>query len=149
VISLWSYTDLDHRAKVRRDLASDKEWMVRYMDVMRPMVLGQQSVILNQVPWWAYAPPQRAGSIFELRNYLLRPGAVPKWEEEFQKGIAERAKLSAPVLIWFSEFGFCARVFCFDQTVFFFFLFFSSFFSLSVHPHLTIANAIHLSLPAS
>ena len=43
--------------------------------------------------------------VYELRRYRTKAGTIPLWAHRFQQGAEERFSISAPLGIWFSEFG--------------------------------------------
>lgn len=40
-----------------------------------------------------------------MRRYRTKAGTIPLWAHRFQQGAEERFSISAPLGIWFSEFG--------------------------------------------
>ena len=85
-------------------MREDKEWQAEYMPKIRTMVTSQDNIILNKFPWAEFSQPPHVylpstplysspfaslflfsiiliilqeKSIWELRQYTLKPGSVP------------------------------------------------------------------------
>ena len=43
--------------------------------------------------------------IYEVRTYVLKPGSVPEFEENFAKALPHREKYSKLGALWHTEFG--------------------------------------------
>ncbi|KAI9189446.1 hypothetical protein H9P43_000879 [Blastocladiella emersonii ATCC 22665] len=51
-----------------------------------------------------------AHGIYELRSYLLRPGKLLEWGQEWRKGVEARRNYCTPIGAWFSQLGELNRV---------------------------------------
>eukprot|EP00026_Physarum_polycephalum_P014765 Phypoly_transcript_15317.p1 GENE.Phypoly_transcript_15317~~Phypoly_transcript_15317.p1 ORF type:complete len:252 (+),score=30.31 Phypoly_transcript_15317:71-826(+) len=105
VVQLWQYKDLDQRLSIRMAMREDKEWQSEYMPKLRNMVTHQENIVLNKFPWAEFSAPPSEKNIWELRQYTLKPGAVPVWATTWTKGLEARSKLSKPYGVFFTEFG--------------------------------------------
>lgn len=54
IVHLWGYESLDDRARRRAALAADKGWQA-YVAKLMPLLVGQESKILNPAPFFAPA----------------------------------------------------------------------------------------------
>jgi hypothetical protein len=104
VLHMWSYSDLNERARLRAELARNARWASEYIPLIRPVLVRQEVRILN-----ALRPPVAPGSsgnIYELRNYRARPlGAARQWAEAFMAALPAREKYSKMVGLWQTEAG--------------------------------------------
>jgi hypothetical protein len=103
VMHLWSYQDLNERARLRAELAKNQRWNSEYIPQIRPNLVRQDIRLLNVVR--APAAPAKTPNIYELRAYRTRPGAVRPWLDLFTKALEVREKYSKIVGLWFTEAG--------------------------------------------
>jgi NIPSNAP protein len=103
VMHLWSYTDLNERARLRAELAKNQRWVQEYMPLNKPILVRQDIRLMNPV----IGPVAPAGSphVYELRNYRAKPGAVRQWAELMKKVLPVREKHSKIVGLWITEAG--------------------------------------------
>ena len=73
VLHLWSYTDLNERARLRADLGKNARWNSEYVPLIRPNLVRQDIRLLNAVR--APVAPAKTPNVYELRCYRARPGA--------------------------------------------------------------------------
>jgi NIPSNAP len=93
VMHLWSYSDLNERARLRAE----------YIPLIRPNLVRQDIRLLN-----AIKPPLAPASkpnIYELRNYRAKPGAAKPWLDLFTAALEHREKYSKIVALWQTEAG--------------------------------------------
>jgi len=103
VMHLWSYTDLNERARLRAELAKNPRWGGEYLPLTRPHVIRQDIRLLNAVV--APVAPSRAPNVYEFRNYRTKPGAVRQWAELMSKVLPAREKYSKIVGLWTTDAG--------------------------------------------
>jgi hypothetical protein len=104
VLHLWSFTDLNERARLRGELAKDARWNNEYLPLMRPNLVRQDIRLLNRVI--GPVAPATTGNVYELRTYRAKPlGAMKQWVELFTKGLEAREKYSKIVGLWTTEAG--------------------------------------------
>ncbi len=103
VMHLWSYADLNERARLRAALSTNERWNKEYLPAMRPNLLRQDIRLLNCV----IGPnaPESEGNLYEFRNYRLRPGAMKEWLGLFMDALPAREKYSRIVGLWSTEAG--------------------------------------------
>jgi hypothetical protein len=101
VMHLWSYSDLNERARLRAELAKNPRWGGEYLPLIRPHVIRQEIRLLNPVV--APVAPARTPNVYELRNYRAKPGAVRQWTELMSKVLPAREKYSKIVGLWITE----------------------------------------------
>ncbi len=102
VVHLWSYKDLNERARLREDLSKNERWAKEYIPLIRPHLLRQDIRLLNPVL------PLKAPSgknVYELRYYRTQPGAVKTWTKNFVEALPVREKHSKIVGLWNTEAG--------------------------------------------
>jgi hypothetical protein len=104
VMHLWSYADLNERARLRAELAKNPRWTKEYTPLIRPLLMRQDIRLLNGVI--APVAPATSGNIYEFRNYRAKTGgAVRQWLELFTAAMTHREKYSKIVGLWQSEAG--------------------------------------------
>ncbi len=102
VMHLWSYSDLNERARLRAELAKNARWTGEYIPLLRPILLHQQVRLMNAIR--PPAAPASNGNVYELRNYRARPlGAVRQWIDAFTAALPAREKYSKIVGLWHTE----------------------------------------------
>lgn len=103
VMHLWSYADLNERARLRGELAKNKRWTEEYVPKIRDLLVRQEIRLLN--PVIDIKTPKTEGNIYEFRHYRLRPGAAGKWLKLFVEIMPTREKYSQNVGVWHTEAG--------------------------------------------
>lgn len=101
---MWSYSDLNERARLRGELARNARWTSEYIPLIRPVLVRQEVRLLNALR--PPVAPSSTGNIYELRNYRAKPlGAVRQWTEAFTAALPAREKYSKMVGLWQTESG--------------------------------------------
>lgn len=103
VVHLWSYKDLNERARLRAELSRNERWTKEYLPLVRPLLVRQDIRLMNPVV--GINKPATTGNIYELRNYRLKPGAAKEWTTHFQAALPVREKYSKIVGLWQTEAG--------------------------------------------
>jgi hypothetical protein len=103
VMHLWSYSDLNERARLRVELSKNPRWGNEYLPLVREHMLRQDIRLLNA--HIAPTAPASDGNLYEFRNYRLRPGAMGKWTSIFKDAMEHREKYSKIVGMWVTEAG--------------------------------------------
>jgi hypothetical protein len=101
VMHLWSYSDLNERARLRAELAKNERWNKEYGPLIRPHLIRQEIRLLNPVV--GPVAPARTPNVYEFRNYRTKPGAVRQWADLMQKVLPSREKYSKIVGLWITE----------------------------------------------
>src|SRR5215813_5526395 len=71
VMHLWSYKDLNERARLRTELGRNPRWGSEYIPLIRPHLVRQDIRLLNVVK--NLAAPAKSPNVYELRCYRARP----------------------------------------------------------------------------
>ena len=104
VLHMWSFSDLNERAKLRAELAKNARWAGEYIPLIRPLLVRQEVRLLNALR--PPVAPASTGNVYELRNYRARPlGAARQWAEAFTAALPAREKYSKMVGLWQTEAG--------------------------------------------
>jgi NIPSNAP len=104
VMHLWSYSDFDERARLRKELAANPRWRAEYTPLIHPLMMRQDIRLLNAIR--PPVAPASSGNIYELRNYRAKTGgAVKQWLDAFTAALPAREKYSKIVGLWHTEFG--------------------------------------------
>jgi hypothetical protein len=103
VVHLWTYSDLNERARLRAELAKNERWAKEYLPLIRPILVRQDIRLMN--PVIAPRKTDKDGNIYELRAYRLKPGAAREWCNHAMEAMPIREKYSKPVGLWITEAG--------------------------------------------
>lgn len=103
VLHLWSYSDLNERARLRADLGKNARWASEYIPLIRPNLIRQEVRLLNAVR--APVAPAKTPNVYELRAYRAKPGGAKPWLDLFTKALEVREKYSKIVGLWTTESG--------------------------------------------
>lgn len=103
VVHLWTYSDLNERARLRAELGKNERWTNEYLPLIRPLLLRQDIRLMN--PIIAPRKPDTDSNIYELRVYRVKPGRAKEWANHIMEVMPVREKYSKPVGMWISEAG--------------------------------------------
>jgi hypothetical protein len=103
VVHLWTYTDLNERARLRAELAKNERWVKEYQPLNKDIMLRQDIRFLN--PMIGPVAPAETPNVYEFRHYRTKPGAARQWVGHFMKAMPVREKYSKPVGVWITEAG--------------------------------------------
>lgn len=103
VVHLWSYSDLNERARLRGELGKNERWTKEYLPIIRPILVRQDIRLMN--PVIAPRQPEKGPNIYEMRIYRTKPGAAREWANHIMEAMPVREKYSKPVGLWISEAG--------------------------------------------
>jgi hypothetical protein len=104
VLHMWSYADLNERARLRAELAKNSRWNDEYITAIRPLLLRQEVRLLNAII--PPVAPATSGNVYEFRNYRAKPlGAARQWLDLFTGVLPAREKYSKIVGLWQTETG--------------------------------------------
>jgi hypothetical protein len=98
---LWSYKDLNERARLRAELAKNTRWTGEYLPLTRPHLVRQDVRLMTAVV--GPVAPARTPNLYELRTYRTKPGAVRQWADHLVKALPVREKYSKIVGLWIPE----------------------------------------------
>jgi NIPSNAP len=101
VMELWSYQDLNQRARLLAELNTNSRWSSEYMPRLRPHLIRQEIRLLNEVR--APKGPVETPNIYEFRNYRTIPGGVARWLQLFTAVLEVREKYTWMVGLWATE----------------------------------------------
>lgn len=104
-VHLWSYADLEERARLRAALARETAWTAGYIPQIRPLVVAQETKILLPVDGIPFTPPAGGGHLYELRWYRAHMARLDEWLALFSGVLPARRKYSLPVGVWRTEIG--------------------------------------------
>ena len=103
VMHLWSYADLNERARLRVELANNPRWVKEYLPLIRPNLVRQDIRLLNGVI--GPVAPASTPNVYELRNYRAKPGTAGQWINLIKGAMPVREKYSKIVGLWTTEAG--------------------------------------------
>lgn len=103
VMHLWSYADLNERARLRGELSKNKRWTGEYVPLIREKLVRQDVRLLNGII--APVKPAKDGNVYEFRNYRIKPGAIGQWIQHFTEALPVREKYSRICALFQTEAG--------------------------------------------
>src|SRR5262245_32363510 len=103
LMHLWSYADLNERARLRAELGKNARWTGEYLPLTRGNLIRQEVRLLN--PVIAPVAPASTGNVYELRALRTKPGASRQWAELLKSSLQAREKHSKIVGLWVGEAG--------------------------------------------
>src|SRR5262249_16442134 len=101
VMELWSFEDLNQRARLLAELSTNPRWSAEHMRLIRPHLIREEIRLLNEVR--APKRPLQTPNIYEFRNYRTTPGAVTRWLQLFTDVLEVREKYTRMVGLWAIE----------------------------------------------
>jgi hypothetical protein len=101
VVHMWSYSDLNERARLRAELAKNSRWNTEYLPLIRPHVIRQDIRLMNGVV--GPTAPARTPNVYELRTYRTKMGVVRQWADHLVNALPVREKYSKIVGLWITE----------------------------------------------
>ena len=103
VMHLWSYADLNERAKLRDELSKNARWTGDYVPLIREKLVRQDIRLLNGII--APVKPAKEGNVYEFRNYRIKPGAIGQWIGHFREALPVRERHSQICALFQTEAG--------------------------------------------
>ena len=101
---MWSYADLNERARLRAELAKNSRWTGEYIPAIRPLLVRQEVRLLNAII--PPVAPATKGNIYEFRNYRAKPlDGDKQWLDLITGVLPEREKYSKIVGLWHTDSG--------------------------------------------
>lgn len=101
IIHIWPYADVAERDRVRAEASASPHWP----PPIREHMVAQRSELFTPSPATPEFMTGEIGPYFEMRSYMMAPGAIPATVEAWQGSIAARKELSPVVISMFTEFG--------------------------------------------
>jgi hypothetical protein len=101
VLELWSYQDLNQRARLLAELDANPRWSTEYIRLLRPHLMREDIRLMNEVR--APKAPAQTPNIYEFRNYRTIPGAVTRWLQLFTGVLEVREKYTRMAGLWATE----------------------------------------------
>lgn len=101
VIHVWPYADAAERARIRAEAHDDPNWPPPVADLIETMT----SEIFVPFPFSPKLEPGDHGPVYELRSYVLRPGAIAGVGERWKPALPARTALSPLSVVMYSDVG--------------------------------------------
>ena len=103
VVHLWSYPDLNERARLREALGQNERWTNEYLPLILPHLVRQDIRLMHAV--LPVKSPLGEGHVYEYRNYRVAPGKARTWAKHFAEAMPIREKYSPNIGAWVTEAG--------------------------------------------
>jgi NIPSNAP len=104
-VHLWSYADLNERARLSEELSLNERWRNEYIAQVRPLQQAQVNKILRPVDGIPFASPGAGKHVYELRTYQLFVGRASEWLAAFKEVLPVRQTYSPLVGMWTTDIG--------------------------------------------
>ncbi len=101
VIHVWPYENVLERSKIRAEAVKMGIWPPKTAEFITDM----KSEILEPLPYSPPLQPSNSGPYFEMRSYVLKPGATPQMAKRWGEHLPERIKLSPLTGVFTSDIG--------------------------------------------
>jgi hypothetical protein len=101
IIHVWPYESLQQRTEVRALSAKDEHWPPKIQEFIETM----ESEIMIPAPFMRPLGNMSLGSIYEMRMYIYKPGAMSEVLKRWSEAVPDREKLSPLAACWYSELG--------------------------------------------
>jgi hypothetical protein len=101
IIHIWSYKDLNERAKIRAEAAKEGKWPPKVAEFCKE----QLSEIFMPFAITPEFKPGKYGPIYEWRSYTLVTGTLPRVIDNWSKAVPERTKRSPLAMAMYTDLG--------------------------------------------
>jgi NIPSNAP len=101
IIHVWPYENLEARARIRAAAAADADWPPPIAEFL----VAMQSEIFIPFPFTPVLQPGRFGPVWEMRSYILKPGAIDDTITRWGAAFEPRSRLSPLAIALYSELG--------------------------------------------
>jgi hypothetical protein len=101
IIHIWSYKDLNERAKIRAEAAKEGKWPPKVAEFCKE----QLSEIFMPFAITPEFQPGKHGPIYEWRSYALVTGTLPRVIDNWSKAVPERIKRSPLAMAMYTDLG--------------------------------------------
>jgi hypothetical protein len=103
IIHVWPYENMQHRDDVRAEAVKDPNWPPGFAKL--GLVVDQKAEIFHLAPNSAFIEPGAYGPLYELRDYVVKVGMMPKLLEIWESAIAVRTEFSPLAGTLYTELG--------------------------------------------
>lgn len=103
IIHVWPYESMQHRDDVRAEAVKDPNWPPGFAKLGH--VVDQKAEILQVAPNCDFLAPGSYGSVYELRDYVIKVSKMPKFLEIWGSAIEARKEFSPLAAALYSELG--------------------------------------------
>jgi hypothetical protein len=101
IVHVWPYENALERSKIRAEAVRSGVWPPKTSE----FILEMKSELLEPLPYSPPLSPSNHGPYFEMRSYLLKPGATPTMSQRWQEHLPGRIKLSPLIGVFTSDVG--------------------------------------------
>lgn len=101
-IHVWKYQGWKHASQVERTIKNDSQ-LKNIITDQTPHLRSRQNQFMLPFSFWGHPEPQIHNSMYEMRSYVLKPGTMIEWGNNWARGITFRK--DAAVAGFFSQIG--------------------------------------------
>ena len=103
IIHVWPYESLQHRAEVRTEAVKDPNWPPGLSEM--GILVDQRAEIYQVAPNCPFAAPGTYGPLYELRDYTIKAGMLPKFLDIWESAISTRTEFSPLTAGLYTDLG--------------------------------------------
>lgn len=103
-VHIWEYDGYSAYDKISSQLKKDEDHL-KFLNKVAKTINKRENQMCLEFAFWATSPPKFNGGVYELRTYLLKPGRLLEWEQNWKIGLECRRMFTEPVGAWFSQLG--------------------------------------------
>ena len=103
IIHVWPYENMQHRAEVRAEAVKDPNWPPGVSKL--GVLVDQRAEVFQVAPNSPFAEPGTHGPVYELRNYAIKAGMLPKFLEIWGSAIHTRLEFSPLTAGLYTDLG--------------------------------------------
>jgi NIPSNAP len=101
VVHVWEYKDVAERTRIREEVVKAGIWPPKTTD----LIVDMKSEIMVPQPFSPKLEPSGHGPYFEMRTYMMKPGAAGEMAERWKSHLPGRLKLSPLIGVFTSDMG--------------------------------------------
>ncbi|MCE2493764.1 MAG: NIPSNAP family protein [Alphaproteobacteria bacterium] len=103
IIHVWPYESAQHREEVRAAAVEDPKWPPGFAQL--GLVVDQRAEVFKTAPNSPFAEPGTYGPIYEVREYIIKPGSMPTFLQIWGDNVHIRTAFSPLAAALYSDVG--------------------------------------------
>merc|ERR1719204_2515677 len=106
-VHIWEYDDLEHRAQVRKTLASEKEWMEKFISKAIHFWSPQENCTMTLPDWIDQVPAiDKKNGIYEMMTISFANSRPIHNDSTFQKYVEAQSGCDCDLIgVWYNDSG--------------------------------------------
>lgn len=103
IIHVWPYESMQHRDEVRAEAVKDPKWPPGFSQL--GLVVDQRSEVYKVAPNSPFIASGKYGPLYELRDYTMKAGQLPKFMQIWESVIEARKEFSPLAGALYTDLG--------------------------------------------